>query len=281
MSRLSAWVRAMIRRAKARRASISLPLVREGFPVICCWSPKAGCSTVLKWFLQHNGELEEAYRYSDWIHDYRVDRLFQEPGYEPLCRRALRSDHFRVIKVIRDPAQRAVSTYLHYLRVEQQDYLGSRTLATWKAERGLGSQAGCSFRQFLQFIRDSDKWGALWDPHVRPQHDRNWDPHVDHFIPLENIATGLAETERLCGLPHVDIEPLSKSVHHNRPSRQHAWPKEASTFPATSQTLDELGVPPADLLLDEVTLPMVQAQYSVDYRAYADHYGPRRGSRLR
>lgn len=272
MSRLSAWVRAMIRRAKARRTSSSLPLVREGFPVVCCWSPKAGCSTVLKWFLQHNGELEEACRYSEWIHSYRVDRLFQEPGYEQLCRRALRSDRFRVIKVIRDPAQRAVSAYLHYVRVEQQDWLGSKTLATWKAERGLGFQEGCSFRQFLQFIRDSDDFGALWDPHLRPQHDRNWDPHVDQFIPLENITAGLVETERLCGLPHVDIQALSQSVHHNRPSREHRWPKDASAFPATSKTLDELGVPPADLLLDEVTLPMVQSQYGVDYRAYADFY---------
>lgn len=281
MSWLSTWVRAMIRRAQARRASISYALVEEGFPVVCCWSPKAGCTTVLKWFLKHTGKFEEALRYDEWLHAYRTERLFQQPGYESLCRRAMRSDRFRVIKVIRDPAQRAVSSYLHYLRVEQQDWLGSRTLSKWKAEQGLGSQEGCSFRQFLQFIRDSDRWGSLWDPHLRPQYNRACDPHVDDLIPLENIATGLAETERLCGLPHVDIEPLSKSVHHNRPSRQHAWPKEASAFPATGKTLDELGVPPADVLLDEVTVPLVQAQYSVDYRAYADHYGPPRASRLR
>lgn len=277
MSRLSAWVRAMIRRASTRRASISLPLVREGFPVVCCWSPKAGCSTVLKWFLQHNGELEEARRYSDWIHVYRVDRLFGQPGYEQLCRRAVRSDRFRVIKVIRDPAQRAVSAYLHYLRVEQQDWQGSRMLATWKAEHDLGSQEGCSFHQFLQFIRDSDRFGSLWDPHLRPQYDRAWDPHVDAYIPLENLAAGLEETERICGLPHVDIQALSESVHHNRPSRQQQWPKHASTFPATSKTLDDIGVPPAAMLLDEKTIPMVRAQYAIDYRAYAEHYRLRAG----
>ena len=262
----------MVRRTAARRASLSLPLVREGFPVVCCWSPKAGCSTVLKWFLQHNGELEEALSYSPWIHNYRIDRLFQEPGYEQLCRRAVRSDRFRVIKVIRDPAQRVVSAYLHYLRVAQQDWQGSNMLATWKAERGLGSQEGCSFRQFLQFIRDIDEFGSLWDPHLRPQYDRSWDPHVDALVPLENLAAGLAETERLCGLPHVDIQSLSESVHHNRPSRQHRWPQDASAFPATSKTLDELGVPPASLLLDETTIPMVRAQYGIDYRAYAEHY---------
>lgn len=262
----------MARRTAARRASLSLPLAREGFPVVCCWSPKAGCSTVLKWFLQHNGELEEALSYSPWIHNYRIDRLFQEPGYEQLCRRAVRSDRFRVIKVIRDPAQRVVSAYLHYLRVAQQDWQGSNMLATWKTEHGLGSQEGCSFRQFLQFIRDIDEFGSLWDPHLRPQYDRSWDPHVDALIPLENLAVGLAETERLCGLPHVDIQSLSESAHHNRPSRQHRWPQDASAFPATSKTLDELGVPPASLLLDETTIPMVKKQYGVDFRAYASHY---------
>jgi len=248
--------------------------VREGFPVICCWSPKAGCSTLLKWFLQHNGELEEARRHGEWIHAYRIDRLFQEPGYEQLCRRAVRSDRFRVIKVIRDPAQRVVSAYLHYLRVEQQDWQGSKMLAQWKVEHGLESQPGCSFRQFLRFIRDIDAFGALWDTHLRPQYDRAWDPHVDDFIPLENLAAGLEETERRCGLPHVDIRTLSESVHHNRPSRQHQWQKDASAFPATSETLDEIGVPPPELLLDETTIPLVRTQYGIDYRAYAEHYRP-------
>ena len=229
---------------------------------------------MLKWFLKHTGKFEEALRYDEWLHNYRTERLFQQPGYERLCRRAMRSERFRVIKVIRDPAQRAVSAYLHYLRVEQQDWQGSKTLAKWKAERGLGSQEGCSFRQFLQFIRDSDHCGSLWDPHLRPQYDRTCDPHVDDFIPLENIAIGLAETERLCGLPHVDIKTLSESVHHNRPSRQHQWPTDASDLPATSKTLDELGVPPAARLLDNETIPLVQRLYAQDYRAYARHYSP-------
>jgi hypothetical protein len=274
MSRLSAWVRAMIRRAKARRTSVSLPLMEESFPVVCCWSPKAGCTTVLKWFLKHTGKLEEALRYDAWLHNYRTDRLFQQPGYERLCQRAVRSDRFRVIKVIRDPAQRVVSAYLHYLRVEPQGWQGTTMLAHWKAEQGLGSQEGCSFRQFLQFIRDIDDFGSLWEPHVRPQYDRAVDPHVDDFIPLENIAIGLAETERLCGLPYVDIQALSESVHHNRPSGSHRWPSDASSLPATTKTLDDLGVPPADILLDNETIPLVQRIYACDYRAYARHYSP-------
>jgi hypothetical protein len=274
MSRLSAWVHAMIRRAKARRASVLLPLVEESFPVVCCWSPKAGCTTVLKWFLKHTGKLEEALRYNAWPHNYRMERLFQQPGYERLCRRAVRSDRFRVIKVIRDPAQRVVSAYLHYLRVAPQGWHGEVMLDNWKAEHGLGSQEGYSFRQFLQFIHDIDDFGSLRDPHLRPQYNYAYDPHVDDIIPLENIAIRLAETERLCGLPHVDIQALSESAHHNHPSSSHRWPSDASSLPATVKTLDELGVPSAALLLDNETIPLVQKIYACDYRAYARHYSP-------
>jgi hypothetical protein len=67
---------------------------------------------------------------------------------------------------------------------------------------------------------------------------------------------------------------LSESVHHNRPSGSHRWPSDASSLPATTKTLDDLGVPPADILLDNETIPLVQRIYACDYRAYARHYSP-------
>jgi hypothetical protein len=68
---------------------------------------------------------------------------------------------------------------------------------------------------------------------------------------------------------------LSESVHHNRPSGSHRWPSDASSLPATTKTLDDLGVPPAGLLLDDTTIPLVRALYKSDYRAYAKYYRPR------
>lgn len=272
MSRLTALIRAWKTRGPRRRAWMTLPLVREGFPVACCWSAKAGCTTVLKWFLQHNGLLEEATQHGPWLHDYRLQRLIEEPGYERRCRRALRSDSVHVIKVIRDPAKRAVSAYLHYLRSASSSWPGECVLAAWKTANGLGAQQGVSFRQFLECVLDLQRHSQSMEPHVRPQYDRACDPYVDAYIPLENLAAGLEETERLCGLPHVTVQAMGESLHHNRPCRQHRWPSGAAGLPATSKTLDELGVPPAELLLDETTLPMVWKPYGVDYRAYASHY---------
>jgi hypothetical protein len=274
MSRLTAWIHSWKTRNAWRRGGLSLPLMRECFPVVCCWSAKAGCTTVLKWFLQHNGLLEQAMQHGAWLHDFRVQRL-EEPGYERRCRRAVRSDAFHVIKVIRDPAKRAVSAYLHYLRYASPQWIGTNALTEWKAANGLGGQQGVSFEQFLEFALDLQRSGQSPDPHVRPQYNGVWDPHVDAYIPLENIEAVLEETERLCGLPHVDVRSLSESQHHNRPTCQHQWPHNASRIAATSETIDQLGVPPAELLLDETTIPILQAAYRADYEAYARFYPAR------
>lgn len=274
MSRLTAWIRLWKHRAAQRRGWQTLPLVREGFPVVCCWSAKAGCTTVLKWFLKHNGLLEEAMRHGQWLHDYRPQRLFEEPGYEQRCRRAVRSDGVRVIKIIRDPAKRAVSAYLHYLRYASPHWIGTIQLTEWKNATDLGAQPGVSFEQFLQFVLDLQRRRQPLEPHVRPQYDGVWDPHVDAYIPLEHLAPGLQETERLCGLPHVDVQLLSVSRHHNRPTSDQRWPRDASRIPLTAETLEQLGVPSADVLLDATTLPLVQAAYRTDYEAHCNHYRP-------
>jgi hypothetical protein len=272
MSRFTAWIRSWKTRAAQRRGWQTLPLMREGFPVVCCWSAKAGCTTVLKWFLKHNGLLEEAIQHSDWLHDYRLQRLFEEPGYERRCRQAVRSEGVRVIKVIRDPAKRAVSTYLHYIRYASPQWIGTNKLMEWKTANGLGAQPGVSFEQFLQFVLDLQRCRQPLEPHVRPQYDRVWDPHVDAYIPLEHLEVGLKEAERLCGLPHVDVQSLSESQHHNQPTGHHHWPRDASRFAATAETLEQLGVPPADLLLDDTTLPLLRAAYRKDYEAYGRYY---------
>lgn len=272
MSRLTAWIRSWKTRAAERRGWQTLPLMREGFPVVCCWSAKAGCTTVLKWFLTHNGLLEEAQQHGGWLHDYRVQRLIEEPGYERRCRRAVRSDGVRVIKVIRDPAKRAVSSYLHYLRTASDPWPGSVVLTGWKNANRLGAQSGISFEQFLEFVLDLQRRRQPLEPHVRPQYDRVWDPHVDAYIPLEHLEAGLQETERLCGLRHVDVQSLSESRHHNRPTGHQQWPSDASRFAATAETLERFGVPSAEVLLDATTIPLVQAAYQADYKAYGSHY---------
>ncbi|NBW97003.1 MAG: hypothetical protein EBR28_09790 [Planctomycetia bacterium] len=252
-----------------------LPLLLAGFPIAVCWSAKAGCTTVLKWFLEHNGLLEEATAHSWWVHDYREQRLCALHDYRRSCELLFsqaRAGKY-IVKVIRDPARRAVSGYLHLLRKgHEAAWPAGATVDRWKMESGLGGQRGISFRQFLRFLADEQARGRAIDPHFRPQFEPLQDPRVHAYIPLELLAAGLRDLEcRFC-LPHVDVRGLSDSFHHNPASARCHWPEAAATVPATLETLETLGTPSAEAFLDPETLASVHEVYRADYDAYGSVY---------
>jgi hypothetical protein len=59
MSRVSLFLRHRLDPLKAAARHVP-PLHHAGFPVTVCWSAKAGCTTMLKWFLHHTGLLGAA-----------------------------------------------------------------------------------------------------------------------------------------------------------------------------------------------------------------------------
>jgi len=253
-----------------------LPLQRPGFPVAVCWSAKSGCTTVLKWFLTQNGLLDEALAYSEWIHDYRHEKLFASNDYLRQCERLFKNSHrdTYIIRVIRDPATRAVSSFLHFVRhgrdVEQWPH--AALVSEWKSAAGLQHQPGLSFRQFLMFVIAQQLNASVLDPHFRPQYDARQDSCVDAYVRLEDLADGLRDIENRTGLPHVDIHQLSQSGHHNPATAHHSWPTNAAVVPADSNTLGELGTPPSQAFLDAETRLLVRTAYRTDYDAYGHYY---------
>jgi|694.fasta_scaffold02440_10 hypothetical protein len=276
MSCLSQFIRSVYPSFNATWHQCLLPLQRPDFPVAVCWSAKGGCTTVLKWFLAHNGLLDEAVAYSSWAHDYRQNKLERAAGYRRQCKKLF--THGRsgtsIIKVIRDPATRAVSSFLHVLRASHDvdRWPVAALLAQWKSTAGLERQQGLSFRQFLQFVIEQQLNSATLDPHVRPQYDSNQDPCVDAFLRLENLSVELEAVEDRYGLPHVNLRDLSQSAHHNPPSADHAWPGNVADFAADYHTLNELGTPPPQAFLDADTLMQIRSAYWTDYGAYGRHY---------
>jgi len=273
MSRLTHFLRSV---CTPRVEDSLLPLQQPDFPVAVCWSAKSGCTTVLKWFLAHTGRLQEANDWSTWVHAYRGHKLYTAKGYLRQCEQIFK--HGRrdtsIIKVIRDPASRAVSSFLHFLRQghDLDHWPVAAVVDQWKAAAGLEDQQGLSFRQFLLFVIAQQLQRSTLDIHFRPQYDAKHDPRVDTYIRLENLAAGLSAVEDCHGLRHVDVRQLSTSVHHNTASADHAWPTNAAEFVADHRTLDELGTPPAMAFLDAETLALIRTAYSTDYKAYGHHY---------
>lgn len=258
------------------------PLHAAGFPVVVCWSAKAGCTTALKWFLHHTGRLDEALAFDRWPHHYR-SRVLTQPldRYVEDCVAALRRGDLEVVKVVRDPARRAVSSYIHFVRMGV-DPGWRHGIDDWKRSVGLGRQPGLSFEQFLSFVIDQRRADGPLDVHFQPQWMPGWDRHVDRIIPLEGLAAGLAEIEARHGLPPTDIGDFSESRHHNAPDARHRWPADPSRFAATRAHLRTLGTPPPAALLDDRSVALVREAYACDYEAYGHLYrAPRSAGRVR
>jgi hypothetical protein len=278
MSRLTRFMRSRGLLPGSARQERILPLQWPGFPVAVCWSAKSGCTTILKWFLAHNGLLDEALAHSSWVHDYRQERLFVARDYGRQCDRLFEQGRgdtaVLVVKVIRDPATRAVSSFLHFLRASggATFWSGASVVDQWKRTAGLARQPGLSFRQFLRFVAARQARRPLLDIHFRPQYDPTQDPRVDTFLRLEDLAAGLEEIEDRRGLSHVDVNPFSSARHHNPPSSNHAWPDLAAAFAADTPTLHALGTPPAKAFLDQETRALIRTAYRVDYEAYGHAY---------
>ena len=253
-----------------------LPLCCKEFPVIVSWSPKSGCTTILKWFLEQNNLLEEANKFSHWVHDYRENKLCFGTDYKELCMRYFKENPStkHIIKLIRDPYKRAVSSYLHVLRwgLLTEDWAVIAKIENWKKSNGIAYQKGMSFRQFLLFIIDQRARGIVLDPHLKQQYDKTQDPKVNQFVRIENFSTEIELIEKRFSLVCSDKNRISTSIHHNKASISHCWPSDASSYVANHDYESNLGTPPAEIFLDNETRVLVKIAYWRDCDAYAEHY---------
>src|SRR5947209_6686716 len=99
-------------------------LIDERHKLVMLWSEKASCTTAIVMMLRHMGLLEEAKAYHYWIHKYRSEVFYKKYGFVDLNKHLLSGKYF-VFKVIRNPYDRAVSSYLHtmkYCLVDEPQY---------------------------------------------------------------------------------------------------------------------------------------------------------------
>jgi hypothetical protein len=274
------WLSRYLKQKRLEHAPVvplgdTTPLVHPVFPLAICWRPKSACTTVLKWFLFHSGLLEEATAYSHWPHCYREQILFESPGYTALCQKSLFGGDKFVVKFIRDPARRAVSNFLQVIRRTDESSALFLDIRDWKESVKLGDQDGLTFQQFMRYVVDRMQSDHPLDAHLRPQRCPIQDPCVDAFLPIENLADELRNLERQYGLPSAPVAELSESAHHNPPTMGNRWQNNASDVVVTPSLLESLGIPSANVFLDEESLRLIARAYAKDYAAYHTFYSPR------
>jgi Sulfotransferase family len=225
------------------------------------WSYKAACTTVVKWVFQHNGLLPEALAYSSWIHKYRLRKYQKSERY--LARlKQLRSGTFDVVKIVRDPLDRAVSSYIHAYRTYYDDEAISKII-----RRPLSRRQRFSFREFVTFLEQSDL--RYCNPHHRVQVtpiERHllFRTRPSKIIKIEHgLTAALGELERSLGLPATDFaDRVFSSDHHTVRSHQAGAAADVAHFPAKA-------MPPASMFYDDQLAARVARLYAEDFR----HYG--------
>ncbi len=251
------------------------PLVIQGFPIAVCWAYKSACTTTLKWFLFHNNLLNEAnVVHPNWPHTYWNARLDASADYIGLWHKTLLGQENKlVVKVIRDPALRAVSTFFYFLRF-QDEYFATQwqSLIAWKISLGLGDEPTATFEQYLLHIIAARSGQSPLDMHLEPQWDPLQDPAVNVYITVEQYDAKIRSLEQVFNLKESPLERFSQSAHHNEKSDKNLWPKEAAGMAIDKTHFRYLGFPSPDSFLTESTRSLIRIAYAPDYNAYSQFY---------
>lgn len=224
------------------------------------WSYKAACTTVIKWVFLHNGLLPEALAYNSWVHKYRLHHYQKSDRYLGRLKEFARGT-FDVIKIVRDPLDRAVSSYIHAYRTGYDDEAISKII-----QRPLARRQRFSFREFVAFLERSDL--RTCNPHHRVQ-VAPVERHVlfgtapRQIIRIEQgLTAALSAVERSLGLTATDFTDTDfSSEHHTVRASEHGPAADLMYFARDA-------LPPASTFYDDDLRQRVARLYAEDFHRY-------------
>ncbi len=213
------------------------PLIDPQNRVVVIWSPKSACTATTIWFFHLCGLYEEAMAYDSWPHQYRQN-VYRGSN---LHRRGLTDDlrGYRIIRVVRDPYQRAISSYRHalmtgHLNAPMSAYRGRRT----------DNETGYSLVDFLNCIGRRDLSVYVSNTHhaVQSQPIERVLPPTDVInVSKQDLFEQLNRIEAEIGVEPTEFETLSW-FQSTEKARAGARPSNSA---ATSPTRCSPGKTPA------------------------------------
>ncbi|SDY91745.1 sulfotransferase family 2 domain-containing protein [Thermoactinomyces sp. DSM 45892] len=222
------------------------PLYHEDLPIILFWSPKAGCTSLNKWFFFQIGLLDEAISYNPWIHHFRIKYMGQE-NYA-IWTKHIREGTKKVYKLVRNPYTRAVSSFVYYLE----------NPSTLKAPNP------CSFKDFLLHMKQYREKNMGLDRHLAPQYYPFEQRMNIEYIYLEKFESEIRTIESKYGLLHSPLEDLCRSKHHRNPVEV-----ERSVAVKMFSFSDlKTQMPSYQSFYTEETADLVQQIYKLDFEKY-------------
>jgi hypothetical protein len=156
--------------------------------VIVIWQAKAACTSVIKMVFYHEKLLDEALKYSPWIHHYRT-KIYKQKTHDPkLC---------KFIQFTVNPYRRAVSSYLHMLSTGMKKIFDVPDTS--------------SFRKYINMLYNGK---IMQNIHHNQQTYVHNDIYDIHYIKMEHIDDKFDYLNDKYSLNYVKMT----STHHKRPT---------------------------------------------------------------
>jgi hypothetical protein len=247
------------------------------FPLVLLFTEKAGCTSLTKWFLFHVGKLEEATDYHPWIHRYRKKVLSQQRGYKQEAKRLLHTLEKPVVKLVRNPYSRAVSSFLSTLnnahgRVPNSWAHELVVAARAHAGKPMGGETALSFHDFVEFLAANGTGRRQINGHVARQHTAGEERLGGRIIKLEQFAAEIRQLESEYGLVQSPLDLITLSQHHRSANQNAAavpvWSADCEITTQQVRQFRKSGIPLYDTLYDERSRRLVRECYAADFEAY-------------
>ncbi len=204
------------------------PYSHPDVPFIMLWSQKSGCTAVLKWHLFHAGLLQEALAYrSDHtslnIHHFQNQWVRDHRGHRRRTQRQMVRGTKPVLNFMRDPWQRAYSSYLHsyspgMLRLQRRGIENNAIRLRRQILEGLyGPETPLateySFTDYLRWLELQDP--RTLNPHHSTQHSELYELAPVRHYRLEDFGPATRALEQEFGLEDSSrSRDLFSSGHH-------------------------------------------------------------------
>ena len=257
------------------------PLHAPDFPLVLLFSPKAGCTSLTKWFFFQTGKLDAALAYNRWVHKYRTEVFQRQPGYAAETKRLLRTRERMIVKLVRNPYERAVSSFLQVVRnanlpTQRRDReMALVRAARERAGKPHGDALCLSFRDFMRHVAAVGISIGKINSHIAQQYLPSEENYVSLYIKLENFAEEIKRLEVEFGLDDSPLEDFRMSKHHNDSDATPAvaWKsgQEAKLAPdvvVDLANIENRNLPGYRSFYDEETERLVYTCYGDDFRQY-------------
>lgn len=200
-------------------ASSPRPVINFNKKLAVFFAAKSGCTFVVKWFFNQIDHLAAALDFSPAIHDYRWNVYLKSDQFSKSQNNFIDNygKGYLKIKVVRNPFERAVSSYMHFLHlIEKQN-------PAIKNDFKIGyDKLSYSFFEFLELLKNINI--NRCDIHWRQQFqivERKL--KFDHVIRLKNSKQELLNLEDSYELKNtLNIDKMALSDHHSIKSNENS-----------------------------------------------------------